>query len=50
MRLGVPQDLVSCHTAEVDGYVIEGHVPARAIRRLLVERPGHGVLPYLACR
>ena len=29
----------SCHTALVDGYVIEGHVPAREIRRLLKERP-----------
>ncbi|MGI6247656.1 MAG: DUF411 domain-containing protein [Pseudochelatococcus sp.] len=38
-RLGVPADLVSCHTAEVGGYVVEGHVPAAAIRRLLVERP-----------
>ena len=38
-RLGVPAELASCHTAEVDGYVIEGHVPAAAIRRLLVERP-----------
>jgi len=38
-RLGVPAALTSCHTAEVDGYVIEGHVPAEAIRRLLVERP-----------
>ncbi len=38
-RLGVPQDLASCHTAEVGGYVIEGHVPAAAIRRLLDERP-----------
>lgn len=39
LRLGVPADLVSCHTAEVDGYVVEGHVPAAAIRRLLTERP-----------
>ena len=39
IRLGVPQDLASCHTAEIDGYVIEGHVPAPAIRRLLAERP-----------
>ena len=39
VRLGVPQDLASCHTAEIDGYVIEGHVPAPAIRRLLAERP-----------
>ena len=38
-RLGVPEALASCHTAEVDGYVIEGHVPAAAIRRLLAERP-----------
>ena len=38
-RLGVPVDLAACHTAEVNGYVIEGHVPAAAIRRLLAERP-----------
>jgi hypothetical protein len=38
-RLGVPRHLAACHTAEVDAYVIEGHVPASAIRRLLVERP-----------
>jgi hypothetical protein len=38
-RLGVPADLAACHTAEVDGYVIEGHVPALAVRRLLRERP-----------
>ena len=38
-RLGVPADLISCHTAEVAGYVVEGHVPAGAIRRLLAERP-----------
>lgn len=35
----VPQRMVSCHTALIDGYVIEGHVPARDIRRLLSERP-----------
>src|SRR4051812_15839139 len=40
VRLGVPQDLASCHTAEIGGYVIEGHVPADAIKRLLAERPG----------
>jgi len=39
VRLGVPDDLASCHTAEVGGYVIEGHVPADAIKRLLAERP-----------
>jgi hypothetical protein len=37
--LGVPAEVGSCHTAEVDGYVIEGHVPAAALRRLLAERP-----------
>ena len=36
---GVPGDLRSCHTAMVDGYVIEGHVPVDAIHRLLSERP-----------
>lgn len=39
-RLGIPMRLGSCHTALVDGYAIEGHVPAREIRRLLAERPG----------
>ncbi len=38
-RLGVPYGLGSCHTAEVDGYFIEGHVPAADVRRLLAERP-----------
>jgi hypothetical protein len=36
---GIGDDVASCHTAEVDGYLIEGHVPAAAIERLLVERP-----------
>lgn len=36
---GVPEDLQSCHTAMVDGYVVEGHVPAKDIERLLGERP-----------
>ena len=36
---GVPEHLGSCHTAMVGGYVVEGHVPADAIRRLLAERP-----------
>ena len=39
VRLGVPLELASCHTAEVAGYAIEGHVPADAIKRLLAERP-----------
>jgi hypothetical protein len=38
-RLEVPKDLISCHTAEVSGYVIEGHVPAEAVKRLLEKRP-----------
>ena len=36
---GVPPQLASCHTALVDGYVIEGHVPAADIKRLLTEKP-----------
>ena len=36
---GVEPKLASCHTAKVDGYVIEGHVPADDIKRLLAERP-----------
>lgn len=36
---GVPEALASCHTAEVDGYFIEGHVPAADVARLLRERP-----------
>jgi hypothetical protein len=38
-RLGVPQALGSCHTGRVDRYLIEGHVPAKDIERLLRERP-----------
>ncbi len=38
-EVGVPGSLESCHTAIVDGYVIEGHVPAADVRRLLAERP-----------
>ena len=38
-RLGVPDDLAACHTAEVSGYVIEGHVPAAALQRFLAEKP-----------
>lgn len=36
---GVPPRMISCHTAKVGGYVIEGHVPADDIRRLLEQRP-----------
>jgi hypothetical protein len=38
-KYGVPTDLQACHTALVDGYVIEGHVPADLVVRLLRERP-----------
>lgn len=37
-RLGVPPGYGSCHTAEVNGYLVEGHVPAREIKRLLQEK------------
>jgi hypothetical protein len=41
---GVPMDLGSCHTTLVGGYVVEGHVPADVIHRLLEERPQiHGI-------
>lgn len=36
---GVPANLRSCHTATVDGYAIEGHVPAEDIRRLIASKP-----------
>ncbi len=36
---GVTDDLRSCHTAKVDGYTVEGHVPATDIQKLLKERP-----------
>ncbi len=49
-RLGVPRELASCHTAQVGGYVVEGHVPAGAIKRLLAEKPGALGWPCLACR
>jgi hypothetical protein len=39
-RFAVPPALTSCHTAVVDGYVVEGHVPVDVIQRLLKERPG----------
>jgi len=39
VRTQVPEALRSCHTAIVDGYLVEGHVPVREIERLLSERP-----------
>lgn len=38
-RLGVPPALWSCHTAQLEGYALEGHVPARAVVQLLESRP-----------
>ena len=38
-ELDVPDGLMSCHTGEIEGYAIEGHVPAAEIARLLKERP-----------
>lgn len=38
-QLRVPRELWSCHTAEIDGYLVEGHVPAEIIKRFLAERP-----------
>ena len=38
-KYGIPQDLWSCHTAVVEGYAIEGHVPADLIQKVLRERP-----------
>jgi len=38
-EMGVPRNMQSCHTAKVDGYVIEGHVPADLIGKMLKEKP-----------
>ncbi len=38
-QYGVPDDLASCHTAVINGYIVEGHVPAADIKRLLAEKP-----------
>lgn len=38
-RFNVPYELESCHTMEVDGYVVEGHVPEEVVEKLLTERP-----------
>lgn len=39
-KLGVPRALHSCHTGEVEGYVVEGHVPADLVQRMITEKPG----------
>jgi hypothetical protein len=38
-KYGVPKELASCHTAIVDGYVVEGHVPVKDIKALLEAKP-----------
>ncbi len=38
-KFGIPQQLGSCHTGLIQGYALEGHVPASEIKRLLAERP-----------
>lgn len=37
--LGIPLELSSCHTAQIDGYIVEGHVPADVIEAMLDEQP-----------
>jgi len=39
LKNGIPRTMMSCHTGEIEGYMIEGHVPMADIRRLLAERP-----------
>ena len=39
LSLGISEEMMSCHTANVEGYAIEGHVPVADIRRLLAEKP-----------
>lgn len=38
-KYGIPSSLRSCHTALIDGYIVEGHVPIEAINKLLTEKP-----------
>lgn len=38
-KYGVPKEMASCHTAVVDGYVVEGHVPANDIYKMLTDKP-----------
>lgn len=38
-RLGVPEEAISCHTTKVGNYIVEGHVPAADIKRLLAQKP-----------
>lgn len=43
MKAGLKEGLTSCHTGFIDGYVVEGHVPAREVARLLNERPDDAI-------
>ena len=38
-RFGISEQLQGCHTAEIDGYFLEGHVPLKSVTRLLLEKP-----------
>ncbi len=38
-HFGIPPELAACHTAVIGGYIIEGHVPAEDVKRLLAEKP-----------
>jgi hypothetical protein len=38
-QFGIPRDLESCHTAVIDGYFVEGHIPVEAINKMLSEKP-----------
>lgn len=39
LKLGVREEFSSCHTSEIGGYVVEGHVPVETVQRMLKERP-----------
>jgi hypothetical protein len=39
LKLGVREEFASCHTTEVGGYIVEGHVPVESVQRMLKERP-----------
>ena len=43
IELGITQQTASCHTGVINGYVIEGHVPASDIKRLLKEKPANAI-------
>ena len=49
-QAGIDDRLAACHTAKIAGYVVEGHVPATDIKRLVAERPRRSACPSQACR